>query len=222
LPYQRRWIQDSSAIAVHRKAPKIGVTYADAMKTLVDACAGFSTEYVAVPCECRRYREMICRLALESQIFIEDCDGILKLNNGAMIAPQKGFSTGIIPHAVVIDHAAFKDNLKEVVGVCLDTGVKQLRLISTCNGANSQFERIHEIVASHIRNYPAEAIQEITAQPIAVHTTTLDEAIAEGWFELLCQITGNDASFLDAQHYRKAMTQMYSPELLFCEPRKGT
>lgn len=68
--------------------------------------------------------------------------------------------------------------------------------------------------------YQRRWIQDSSA--IAVHTTTLDEAIAEGWFELLCQITGNDASFLDAQHYRKAMTQMYSPELLFCEPRKGT
>ena len=224
LSYQRAWIQDPSAIAVHRKSPKIGVTYADAMKTLIDACAGFNTEYVANVGECRRYREMICRLALESQIFMEDCGGILKLNNGALISVGRGFPRGVVPHSVVIDHAAQMDDLKAVIGVCLDAGIKQLRLISTCNGAHSQFERVHEIVASHIRNYPPEVIQEITAQPISIHTTTLDDAIAAGWFETLSEMMGNDASFLTAQAYRTKMLEIYYPhsqELLFCDPSEG-
>lgn len=266
LPYQQRWVADSSPVKVIEKSRRIGITWAEAGDDTLAAADGTDSTWYIGPTEGH---------ALE---FIRDCEfwarstGMVRAvesmdanvwvnEHGEEIdptatdeqsiqafrirfRPASGRSEGreIVALSsrprnlrgkgrggggrVVLDEYAFhpeQDELIKAAGALLMRGGK-IRIISTHDGINNGFNRL-------IAEQRERAEQGKPAY--SVHRATLDDALAEGFFERFVDIERRRGEMqwpdrVDAvgmaearEEYRQWLVDFYgmgADEELFCIP----
>jgi phage FluMu gp28-like protein len=197
LPYQVRWLADKSPVKVWEKSRRIGATYVQSYEDVRDCVAGrvpavwFSSadesaakEYIGY---CERWARMFNIAAVNRGMELLDEQRdiktfVIEFANGAKIHalssnPKAFRSKG---GKVVLDEFAWHDDPDRMWAAarpCITWGYP-LRILSTHNGASSRFYKFVEAARSRKLNW-------------ALHTTTIQQAVAEG---LVDKILGRDAS----------------------------
>ena len=236
LPYQQRWIADKAPVKIIEKSRRIGLSYAEAADAVLhaaDAERGGNVYYISYD------KEM-------TSGFIQDCatwarafhaaageigEQVLTRDDGKDVHvydipfasdhhiktfssnPRNLRSKGRPGERLVADEAAFVDALKELLKAALAMTIwgGTVHIISTHNGDENPFNALIQDARAGRNDY-------------SVHRVTLDDALADGLFQRICQVTGKTWS-MDAQAaWRAGLIKRYHPnedEELFVIPAYG-
>ncbi len=236
LPYQRRWVRDTSGQKVIEKSRRIGISWAEAYDAVMhaglesgggnvyyqsyayDMAAGFISD-------CSDWAEVLepgAAAADEVLIELDDRTTIqthrLRLASGNEIlamtsAPRAFRSRGRPGDLAIIDEAAFVDNLREVL-----KAVRAFRMwggwvhvISTHNGADNPFAAL------------CRDVREKRA-PGSIHKVTLRDACLEGLAERSLEVQGEPAGPAEQAAWEAGIRDEYgefAAEELDCIPSVG-
>lgn len=240
LPYQQRWFEDTSQIMIAEKSRRTGLTWAEAGRNVINAAKprkrqGCNTFYVGSKQEMAL--EYIAACALFAQAFNELAqadvyeqtfwdEGKKEEILAYMIRfPKSGFKIQALSSRpsnlrglqgdVVIDEAAFHESLEELLKAALALTMwgNKVRLISTHNGVDNAFNSYIQDAREGRKDY-------------SIHRITLDDAIAEGLYQRICYVTGQEWS-LEAQLewraklYKNAPNIESADEEYGCVPKKS-
>ena len=171
--------------AVRHVAPETGAANVYYQSYAKEMTAGFISD-------CAEWAESYQRVgsAIDEEVFEENERKVftyrIESKSGkeilAMTSSPRGFrSKGRPGDCAVIDEAAFVDDLAAVMKAVRAFRVwgGRVRIISTHNGENSEFARL------------CKAIREGT-QPGSIHKVTFNDALAQGLYRRICEVTGED------------------------------
>lgn len=237
LPYQRRWVADSSRVRVWEKSRRIGASYCEALQSVMEAAksreaGGQDTFYLSYN------KEM-------TQTFIRDCAFWAKAFNmvadGAeevvlrdedrditvyRILFASGFNVWGLPSEprslrskqgrVIIDEAAFVDDLPELMkaAFALLMWGGSVSILSTHNGEDNPFNELVRDIRAGAKKY-------------SLHRTTLDDALADGLFKTICKRARPPRHWTREaeQVWRAGIIEDYgdgADEELFCIPNRSS
>src|SRR4051794_3540035 len=203
LPYQRRWIQDTSTLKIMEKSRQVGISFATAYSAVKRAATrGARLDvWVSSPDE------------IQARLFLEDCERwaralrVIARNRGEIVFDEeKGFAGYVLrfengrniyslsssPNAlagkrghVILDEFALHGDQRLLYRVAkpVTTWGGQLEIISTHRGANSVFNQILLDIAQ--RGNPMRWSH---------HRITLQDAVGQGLVERINQKTGRTES----------------------------
>lgn len=201
LPYQARWVRDDSPLKVVVKSRRIGLSWSEAYDAVMrgGAAGGTGDTYYqsyahdmtrGFLSDCAQWAETVHALADRvGERLIDDEDRqrsvfSLRLSSGRSIegmssSPRQFRSRGRPGDTAIIDEAAFVSDLPEVLKAAIAFRIwgGRLRIISTHNGVGSPFARLVEEV-------------EEGSRPGSLHTITLRQALDEGLYRRVCQVSG--------------------------------
>ena len=236
LLYQQKWIADNTPVAVIEKSRRIGLSWGEAAGDALLAAAseeagGMDVWYISYNKEMTEtfvgdvafWSRIYSLAASEVEEFVfkdgKDDEGI----QAYRVRFASGFTVTALSSAprnirskkgkIVIDEAAFVENLKELLKAALALIMwgGRLVVISTHNGDDNDFN---------------ELVQEIRAgkKPYSLHRVTFDDALAQGLFQRICVKKGQDWSLEAEKAWRQEVLDFYgedADEELFCIPSKG-
>ncbi|MCU0842803.1 MAG: hypothetical protein MUC79_13950 [Thiobacillaceae bacterium] len=237
LTYQQRWAADTAQVKLWEKSRRIGASYGEAASAVLHAAAagklGGDVYYISYN------KDMTAS-------FVRDCGawaGAFQAAIGAtgerLLARDDGRDIHVfdVPFAsghhiqafsnnprnlrskgrpgdwVVVDEAAFVDDLEGMLKAAMAVTMwgGHVHIMSTHNGDDSPFNNL---------------IQDVRAgrYPYSLHRTDLDQALAEGLYQRICQVTGQLWSAAAEAQWRADLIRRYRPnedEELFCIPAMG-
>ena len=199
IPYQQKWVADKTQVKLYTKSRRIGITWSEAADSALTAassdgmdctyicydkditrqfikdCADWAKSYSLVASEIQERVEifkdgnenksiLIYRINFDSGFEIEAISGTPRKLRG-----RKG--------RIIIDEAAFLDDLGAVIEACLALLVwgGDVRLITTYNGIeNAYYELEQDVLAGKY--------------PYSRHFTTFRDAIAQGLYKRICLV----------------------------------
>ena len=204
LPYQRRWIADSSEWKIAEKSRRTGLTWAEAADVSLTAArsraaGGSNHSYVGSGKEMAR--EFIEAAAMWARAFdlaaSEVREEVLEDEDRDINVFRIDFSSGYHVQAlssnpsnlrgrkgnVTIDEAAFQPDLPGVVKAAsaLTMWGGRIRVISTHDGDENPFNGFLEDARAGRSDW-------------SVHRLTLDDACAEGLYKRICEMDGREWS----------------------------
>ncbi len=232
LPYQQAWAKDDSPVKVIEKSRRIGLSWGEAgddalyaasasgddvwyigynkdmAEEFIDDCAFWAKEYNLVAG------------AVEEEVFKDEDKDILtfkiKFASGNKIVALSSRPSNLRGKQgrVVIDEAAFHDDLKELLKAAMALLIwgGQVRIISTHNGEANVFN---------------ELIKDIRAErkPYSLHRVTFDDALKQGFYKRICLKLGRQWSAEAETQWRQETIDFYgedADEELFCVPSQGS
>lgn len=236
LPYQARWSKDPAQVKIWEKSRRIGASYGEAADSVLHAAAtgksGGDVYYIS-------YNKDM------TQSFIRDCatwggalhqalgdvgERVLTRDDGRDIHvfdipfasghriqafsnnPRNLRSKGRPGDWVVLDEAAFVDDLEDLLKAAMAVTMWGgcVHILSTHQGADNPFNGL---------------IQDTLAgRPYSLHRTTLDDALADGLYRRICQVTGRRWTAEAQSAWREELIRRYRPnqdEELFVIPAQG-
>jgi phage FluMu gp28-like protein len=229
LPYQVRWMADTSPVKVAEKSRRIGITWTEAADAALSAAAtaGMDTWYLGYNRDMAR--EFVETAAAWARQFNKAAAAIeevvLDEERRDLLAYRIRFASG---HKIValssrpsnlrgkqgraiIDEAAFHENLPELLKAALAFTMwgGLVRVISTHNGADNAFNQL---------------VNDIRAgrRPFSLHRVTLDDALADGLFHRISRKAGRRYSSAAERTWRARLFAEYGEaagEELLCVPR---
>ncbi|WP_435100817.1 terminase large subunit domain-containing protein [Arhodomonas sp. AD133] len=234
LPYQRRWVEDRSPVKIIEKSRRIGLSYAEAADSVLHAAAagGANVYYISYDKEmtagfiqdCAQWARAFQAAAGEIQESVIEQDDrqiltyVIKFDSGHQIQafssnPRNLRSKGRPGERLVVDEAAFVDHLEELLKAAMAMTMwgGRVRLISTHNGEENPFNQLINDVRAGRYDY-------------GLHRVTLDDALDDGLFRRICQVTGQTWSAAAEREWRQQLINRYRPneqEELFCVPAMG-
>lgn len=204
LPYQRAWCSDKSTVRVIEKSRRIGLSWATAAETVLEAASigGCDAWYVSYNKEssaefirdcafwAKRFN-VICSEIKEGHEILDGGEdkGVLtytiKFASGFKISTLSSRPTNLRNKKghIILDEAAFHDNLKGLLKAALAVlmwgGRARVDIISTHNGVENAFNTL---------------VQDIRAGklPYSLHKVTLDDAIAQGLVKRIFMLDGRN------------------------------
>lgn len=235
LPYQARWAADKAHVKVCEKSRRIGLTWAQACDDVLLAAtagrAGMDVLYISFNQDMtREYIDTCADWAKKFSVVADRVDEfIFKDGDEREIkAFRIDFASGhkILALSsrpsnlrgkqgrVVIDEAAFVEDLAELLKAALALLMwgGQVIVISTHNGAENPFN---------------EMVQDVRAGrlPYSIHRITLDDALADGLYRRICNVTKKDWTPETEAAWRADLVKTYgdgADEELFCIPNRST
>ncbi len=236
LPYQRRALKLIAAhpVTVIEKSRRIGLTWAVAADAVLTAAAvktagGMDVYYLAYEKEmtrefidtCATWAKMVDQAASEVEEFVfkdSDKDILafrLHFASGFNIIALSSTPRGLRGRQgkVIIDEAAFHDNLDEVLKAALALLIwgGKVIVLSTHDGADNPFYRL---VANATSGQTPHGHLRIT----------FDDALKDGLYHRICATTGQVWSAAAETQWREEIIAQYgegADEELFCLPRQG-
>lgn len=228
LPYQQKWIADSSPIKVWEKSRRIGASYSEALNSVIQASPknGQNTIYLSYNKDMTRGFINDCAFwatslnittsdVKETLIKDEDKDILtyeIRFASGKTIKALSGKPNNIRGKAgrVVIDECAFCDNFSELLkaAIALLIWGGQLSCLSTHDGEDNPFNQL---------------VQQIRAGELSysLHRTTLDDALADGLYKRICLTQGKIWTPAAQEEWRSQLYRDYgiaAAEELDCQP----
>lgn len=239
LKYQQNLLAVTAAhqVVFYQKSRRIGITWgvaADAVLTAATAksARGMDVHYIGFNLDmtkefidtCAEWAKAFSYVVgdVEEYLFKDiDEHGTTKEIQAFRIRFDSGFQINALtsrPRSlrgrqgyVIIDEAAFHDDLKELMKAALALliwGGKVL-VISTHDGVTNPFNEYIQAALAGRNNYK-------------VLTTTFDDALADGLYERICLTTGKEYSKAAETKWRQEIVDFYgegADEELFCIPR---
>ncbi len=234
LPYQSRWVGDAAGLAVIQKSRRIGISWAAAYQAVMHAgenlgdvyYQGYSLEmargFIADAAEWAEALNVAAE-AVGETLIDTGTDAVqafrLRMASGRQIlamtsAPRAFRSRGRPGDLAIVDEAAFVDNLPEVLKAALAfrTWGGRVRIISTHNGEASAFAALVRDVGEGVT-------------PGSVHRVTLKDALTDGLYRRICEVTGQPWSIEAEAAWEAALRAQYGSnagEELDCIPSAGS
>lgn len=236
LPYQTRWNKDTSPVRIIEKGRRIGLSYAEAADDVLfasDADRGANVYYISYDKEmtagfiqdCATWAKTFhaaCSDVGEQILTRDDGRDIhvydIRFASGHSIRtfssnPRNLRSKGRPGERLVIDEAAFVDDLEELLKAALAMTVwgGTVRIISTHNGDENPFNALIQDARAGKNDY-------------SIHRVTLDDAINDGLYRKICEVTGQKWSPDAEGNWKSDLVKRYHPnedEELFCVPAFG-
>lgn len=234
LPYQLRWIEDQSRIAVWEKSRRIGADFCDAFRAVRERITGArTTDYwysSADESAAYEYMQYVKTWALDVYgLVLELVDGVERFGRDdvrvmsvtfpeihgrrpriiAMASNPKSFrSKG---GDVCLSEFAFHDNAFELWKAArpVITWGGRVRILSSHNGIESMFNQMVEMGRRH-----AEGTPRTNDIAVSLHRTTIDDAIADGLVERINLVSGEHAT---REEFREACRRDCGDERIFAE-----
>ncbi len=235
LPYQARWVADAEGIAVIEKSRRIGLSWCQAYSDVMRAASrerpgnvyyqsyakDMTQGYIS---DCAEWAEKIQAAAGAvgeeayeeggRQVFAYKIRAATGKEIVAMTSAPRGFrSRGRPGDRGVVDEAAFVDDLgavlKAVKAFRMWRG--QIRIMSTHNGENSEFAKLCKAVRDG-------------DQPGSIHKVTFRDALDQGLFRKICEVTGEEWSPEREEEWEAEIRADYgedAAEELDCVPASG-
>ncbi len=240
LPYQQRWFEDESQIMIAEKSRRTGLTWAESGRNVITASKPkrrggrnvfyvgskqeMALEYIAA---CALFARAFNQLA-EADVYEQkfwDSEKKEEILTYMIRFPNSRFKIQALSSRpsnlrglqgdVVIDEAAFHENLEELIKAALALTMwgARVRLISTHNGVDNPFNQYIQDALAGKLNY-------------SVHRITLEDAVKEGLYRRICYVTGQTwTPDMDDQwvinEYAKYPNKELADEELGCVPRKS-
>lgn len=235
LGYQQRWIEDTSQVKIMEKSRRIGLSYAEAADAVLYAGSqkGANVYYISYDKEmtqgfiedCAGWLKAfnLAAGAVEEEVLVTDENKQIliyeiKFDNGHKIKtfssnPRKLRSKGKPGERLIIDEAAFVDNLDELLKSAMAMTVwgGSVHVISTHNGDESPYNTLIEDVRKGRYDF-------------SLHQVTLDDALDDGFYRRICEVTSQTWSAEGEVKWRESLIKRYKPnedEELFCIPALG-
>lgn len=234
MGYQSRWIEDDSPVKLMEKSRRIGVSYAEAADDVLYAASaeGANVYYISYNQtmtqgfiqDCATWARAFNAAASqiqESVLEVEDKQILtytIKFDSGHCIQaftsnPRNLRSKGRPGERLVIDEAAFVDDIEELLkaAIAMTMWGGQIRIISTHNGDDNPFNELINDIRAGKYDY-------------SLHRVDLDDALADGLYQRICQVTGQVWSREGEATWRQSIINRYKPnhdEELFCIPAQG-
>lgn len=233
LPYQQRWSKDPAQVKIWEKSRRIGASYGEAADDVLHAAAstgGGDVYYISYnkdmtatfvdDCAAWAKRFNSALGTIGESVFRRDDDRDIhvfdiEFASGHHIRtfsnnPRNLRSKGRPGDRVVIDEAAHVDDLDELLKAAMAVTMwgGEVRLMSTHNGDDNPFNALIQDCRAGRYDY-------------ALHRTTLDDALADGLYRRICQVTGKPWSAEAEAQWRAKLIRRYRPnedEELFCVP----
>jgi len=231
LGYQVRWQEDDAPVKFCEKSRRIGLTWDEASEDALLAASknGMDVFYIG-------YNKDM------AQEFIEDCGDWARFYNKAAGAIEEyvfkdedkdiitfriRFASGHkivalssrpsnlrgMQGKVVIDEAAFHDDLKELLKAALALLMwgGRVVVISTHDGDENEFNEFVKLIRAG-------------KYPYSLHRVTFDDALADGLYRRICLRLGKEWTQEDQDRFREDTVKFYADgadEELFCIPSHG-
>lgn len=236
LPYQRRWMSDTSPLKIAEKSRRTGITWAEAAdaaltSSLQKSAGGCNHFYVGSNKEMAR--EFIDAVAMWAKAFNKAAgdiqEEVFQDEDKSILTFVVYFSSGFKVQAlssnpsnlrgmqgnVTIDEAAFHERLAEVLKAALALTMwgAKVRLISTHNGVDNLFNQLVNDSRAGKKRY-------------SIHTITLDDACRQGLYRRICQIKGTTWTPQAEEEWKAGLlkdtaTEEDALEEYFCVPKQG-
>lgn len=236
LPYQKRWIADTSPIKFAEKSRRTGLTWAEAADAALTgsmsaAAGGSDTFYVGTTKDMAREFIDACAMwarayncaaseVSEEALADEDKDILVYVINFASGFKIKALSSNPsnlrgMQGNVVIDEAAFHKDLAAILKAALALTMwgSKVRLISTHNGIENLFNTLIIDSRAGKKRY-------------SVHRIDIETALEDGLYRRICQVTKKEWSQeLQDEWLRNLLkdtaTEEDAREEYYCEPKSG-
>lgn len=215
LPYQQKWIADTSGIKLYTKSRRIGISWAEAGDAALIAAASSGMNVYYLGYEKDMARGFIEDAADWAKAYnltasqIEEDEEIFRDNNEdySIFVFRVYFNSGHIVEAlsskprnlrsrqgrVIFDEAAFQDDLPGLLKAARALRVwgGEIRLITTYNGIeNDYYELERDVLTGKFPSYSR-------------HFTTFDDALQQGLYQRICLINGKEWSLEAQEAWRK-------------------
>lgn len=221
---------------VAEKSRRIGITWASAIRAVLESGTqgGIDTYYTGYKFslaeefirEAGRFAEAVgAQIVSSGEYLFDDVDD--DGNTRQILAGRIVFASGKriialsssprnmrgIQGRVIIDEFAFHDNPAELLKAALATLIwgGKVSIISTHNGEENEFNRLIQDVQAGRFDY-------------SLHRTTFDDAIAQGLYQRVAEVTGELQTPEAEKAWRDAVVAHYgdgADEELFCIPRRS-
>jgi len=232
LLYQQAWADDKAQVKVIEKSRRIGLSWAEAgIDTLfASEAAGSDVWYIGYN---KEMAEEFINDCAKWALLYDDAAGaveeeILKDKDKDILTFRIRFSSGhkIVALSsrpsnlrgkqgrVVIDEAAFHDDLKELIkaAIALLIWGGEVRIISTHDGDDNPFNELVKDIRSG-------------RKPYSLHRVTLDDALEMGFYKRICLRLKRTWSKAGQDEWRQDLIDSYgegADEELFCVPSQGS
>lgn len=231
LPYQKAWVGDDAEVKVAEKSRRVGLTWAEAAASVLDAAAtdGMDVYYISYNFEFTKEFITTCgswakglneaAVAFGEEIIKDDEDEFraskITFPSGHKIMGLPARATTIRGRQgkIIIDEAAFCDNLSELLKAALAMLMwgGKVCIISTHNGEDNLFNEIIKDVKSG-------------KKPYSLHKITITDAINQGLYRRICLRKKEKWTKKGEEAWLQGLVAHYgegAPEELFCIPTKG-
>ena len=235
LPYQKAWLADKAPVKVVEKSRRIGLTWAQAQDdTLLAATSGrdgmdvlyisfnqdMTREYIEACAEWAKKHQFVAGKVNE-EVFRDGDEREIKAFRIDFASGHKILALSNRPSnlrgkqgRVVIDEAAFVEDLPELLKAALALLMwgGQVIVISTHNGVDNAFNQL---------------VQDVRGGnlPYSLHRITLDDALKDGLYRRICQVTEKPWTPEAEEAWRAELIKTYgdgADEELFCIPRQSS
>lgn len=221
LPYQQRWVDDESIVKYAVHCRRIGFTFAAAYEAHRNAVEkNRSTRYISFSREnnvafldqCRRISQQEGFNAQTDLILYDDdiIQGrVLKYPSGEQIIATTN-ANALQKCDVIIDNAAFLPNLAETIKIakqCFWAG--KVSILSSLDPDNLTYDRI---------------IADAESRGQSVHCVTLDDAVNDGLYQKICELTGKPWCKSEQDEWREKTINLYGKNAfieLFCRKKEA-
>lgn len=235
LPYQKAWLADKAPVKVVEKSRRIGLTWAQAHDdTLLAATSGrygmdilyisfnqdMTREYIEACAEWAKRLQVVAGKVNED-VFRDGDEREIKAFRIDFASGRKILALSNRPSnlrgkqgRVIIDEAAFVEDLPELLKAALALLMwgGQVIIISTHNGADNPFNQLVQDVRAGVL-------------PYSLHRITLDDALQDGLYRRICQVTEKTWTPEAEEAWRADLIKTYgdgADEELFCIPRQSS
>ena len=235
LPYQKKWLADKASVKVVEKSRRVGLTWAQAHDdTLLAATSGrygmdvlyisfnqdMTREYIEACADWAKRLQLVAGKVNED-VFKDGDEREIKAFRIDFASGRKILALSNRPSnlrgkqgRVIIDEAAFVEDLPELLKAALALLMwgGQVIIISTHNGADNPFNQL---------------VQDVRAGnlPYSLHRITLDDALHDGLYRRICQVTEKTWTPEAEDAWRVELIKTYgdgADEELFCIPRQSS
>ncbi|EQB6692901.1 hypothetical protein ACYQ83_004735, partial [Salmonella enterica subsp. enterica serovar Newport] len=240
LGYQSRWFKDDSQICIAEKSRRTGLTWAEAARNVITAAKPkkrggrnvfyvgskqeMALEYISACALFARAFNQLAQADVYEQTFW-DSEKKEEILTYMIRFPNSSFKIQALSSRpsnlrglqgdVVIDEAAFHESLDELLkaAMALTMWGARVRIISTHNGVDNLFNQYIQEAREGRKDY-------------SVHRITLDDAIADGLYQRICYVTGQEWS-PEAEKkwrddlYKNAPSKEDADEEYGCVPKKS-
>lgn len=233
LPYQQAWVADQSPVKIFVKSRRIGGSWAEAGESALEASRtngqdtwyigytkDMAIEFIRDVADWAKYYSLAAGEIEEHEEVFDDGD-----EKKSILAYTVKFASGFRVTAlssaprnlrgkqgrVVIDEAAFHDNLAELLKAAFALLIWGgcVRIISTHNGVANPFNVLIEDVKAG-------------RKPYTLHECTFDEALEQGLYQRICLKTGKTWSVEGEVAWANSIRDIYADnvdEELNCIPK---
>lgn len=235
LPYQQAWVADNSPVKIFVKSRRIGGSWAEAGESALEASRtngqdtwyigytkDMAIEFIRDVADWAKFYSLAVSEIEETEEVFDDGD-----EKKAILAFTVKFASGFRVTAlssaprnlrgkqgrVVIDEAAFHDNLAELLksAFALLIWGGCVRIISTHNGVMNPFNQLIEDVKAG-------------KLPYTLHVCTFDEALEQGLYQRICLKTNKTWTVDGEQAWADEIRSIYADnvdEELNCVPKNS-